>query len=247
MITDELLFRYLNQETSLKENRLIHDWLSRHPEQEQRVNHLKEIFESPEPVLTAKETLNDWNTIESSFNSTKTILPFHPTLTVRLVRIAAVLLIMAGSGLLWFFQANTHVVRNKDLFTKSVFLPDGTQVDLGPGSKLVYGNKFLEGAREIRLTGDAYFDVTSDPDHPFTVLAGLARVKVTGTRFVVNAPPGSEEVEVSVKSGNVLFYNSDVLNKNSFRMGLVAGEKGIFYPALNRMDKTRDPYFQTTP
>ncbi|MFA5815000.1 MAG: FecR family protein [Bacteroidales bacterium] len=247
MITDELLFRFLNQETSNKENRIIKDWLSGNPDQANRLNHLKEILESADQIINQEEISSDWNTIESKLQIEQPTLHIQPALSVRLARIAAVLLILVGSGLLWFYQMNTHIVRNKDLYTKSVFLPDGTQVDLGPGSKLVYGSEFLEGIRVIRLTGEACFDVTSDPDHPFTVIAGLAKIKVTGTRFVVNASPRSKEVEVSVKSGNVLFYNSDTMNKNSFRMGLVAGEKGIFYPALNRMDKTRDPYFHSTP
>lgn len=241
MITDELLFRFLNQETSNKENRLIKDWLSSHPDQATRLSHLKEILESTDQIITQKEISNDWNTIESKLKLIPAAVHIHPALSVRLARVAAILVILIGSGLFWFYLTNTHIVRNNDLFTKSVFLPDGTQVDLGPGSKLVYGRDFQEGIRKIRLTGEAYFDVTSDPDHPFTVIAGMAKIKVTGTKFIVNASPRSDNVEVTVKSGNVLFYNSDTMNKNSFRMGLVAGEKGIFCPALNRMDKTSAP------
>ncbi len=247
MITDELLFRFLNQETSNKENRIIRDWLAGNPGQASRLNHLKEIFESADQTSTPEEFINDWNTIEAKLQLKQSTLRINPALSVRLARIAAVLLLLAGSGLLWFNQTNTHIVHNKDLYTQSVFLPDGTQVDLGPGSKLIYGREFPEGIRVIRLTGKACFDVTTDPGHPFTVIAGLVKIRVTGTRFVVNASPRSEEIEVSVKSGKVLFYNSDTMNKNSFRMGLTAGEKGIFYSALNRMDKTSDPYFHSTP
>ena len=246
MITDELLFRFLTHETSSSENRIIRGWLA-DPGHANRLNHLRDIFESTGHAITQDETAQAWNKIESRLEIRPTPPRIHPTLAVRLARIAAVLLLLVGSGLLWSYRTNTHIIQNTDQFTKSVFLPDGTQVDLGPDSKLVYGRKFLEGIRMVRLTGEAFFDVTSDPDHPFTVIAGLAKIKVTGTRFVVNASLVSQEVEVSVKSGNVLFYNSDTMTKNSFRMGLVAGEKGIFYPALNRMDKTSDPYFHSVP
>ena len=245
MITDELLFRFLNQETSNKENRFVRDWLAGNPDQANRLHNLKELLESTNQTHSPQEITNDWNTIEPKLSVKQSTLRVRSAFPVRLARVAALLLILIGSGLLWNYQKNTHIVRNNDLFTKSVDLPDGTQVDLGPGSKLVYDSEFANGSRLIRLTGEACFNVTSDPGHPFTVIAGLAKIKVTGTRFVVNASPQSEEVEVSVKSGNVLFYNSDTMTENSFRMGLVAGEKGIFYPALNRMDKTKDPYFQT--
>jgi ferric-dicitrate binding protein FerR (iron transport regulator) len=247
MITDELLFRFFHQETSSKENRMINDWLTNNPDQAYRVNQLKEIFESEGEVVSAKENEEDWIRLEARLAESTPIVRFRPSLSIRLARIAAILLIVAGTGLIWTFYSRTNVVSNKELIAKTIFLPDGTEVDLGPASKLVYDDKFMEGSREIKLTGDACFNVTSDPNHPFTVIAGSAKIKVTGTRFVVNAPQTSKEVEVSVKSGNVLFYNSEILDKNSFRMSLLAGEKGIFYPALNRMDKSRDPNFQTTP
>jgi len=247
MITDELLFRFLHQETSQKENGIIGKWLSENPDQESRLNALREFSDYQGQAILPEELENDWKTIESRMPVKPVTVQLHPSRLTYLVRIAAVLLILVGSGLLLLYQTNIHVVRNRDLMVKSVFLPDGTQVDLGPGSKLVYEQEFMEGARMVRLTGDAYFDVTSDPEHPFTVIAGLARIKVTGTQFVVNASPVTNEVEVSVKSGIVLFYNSETMDKNSFRMGLIAGEKGIFYPALNRMDKTKDPYYQSTP
>ncbi|MFA6126055.1 MAG: FecR family protein [Bacteroidales bacterium] len=247
MITDELLFRFLNKETSKKEDRLIKDWLTEFPDQANRLNKLREFMVVGEQTADHEEILRDWNTLESKMEDQEDVRSFRRILPLRLARIAAVLLVLAGSALLWLYQGNNHVIRNNELIAKSVFLPDGTHIDLGPGSKLIYGKAFLEGNRVIRLSGEAFFDVSSDPEHPFTVIAGLAKIKVTGTRFVVNAKMASKEVEVTVKSGNVLFYNSDTMDKNSFRVGLVAGEIGIFYPGLNRMDKTRDPFYQTTP
>lgn len=247
MITDELLFRYLNQETSKKEDILINKWLSKNPDQVCRLDLLREISEPTDTSLSREETVRNWEAIESQLHDNRSKMIIRRAFPIQFARIAAIVLLLIGSGLLWYSSSNNHVLRNKELITKSISLPDGTQVDLGPGSKLVYGRKYSEGTRIVRLTGEAFFDVTSDPDHPFTVIAGLAKIKVTGTRFVVNASPVSKEVEVSVKSGKVLFYNSDTMNKNSFRMGLVAGEKGIFYPAMNRMDKTIDPHFHTTP
>jgi transmembrane sensor len=247
MITDELLFRFLNQETSKKETREITDWISGNPDRENRLNSLREIYESNDLDNNQDETQESWNNIASRLNVTPSPLRIRITRPALLPSIAAVLLLLIGSGFLLSHQMNTHVIKNNELNAKSVLLPDGSHVDLGPGSKLVYGSKFSNGAREIKLTGEAYFDVTIDPEHPFTVIAGFAKIKVTGTKFVVNASSRNEEIEVSVKSGDVLFYNSDILNKNSFRMGLVAGEKGIFYPALNRMDKTCDPRFNSVP
>jgi transmembrane sensor len=247
MITDELLFRFLNQDTNRKENLKIREWLSASPDHANRLDQLRTAFETSGQEANREELLNDWNSIDSKLKNSGRPLQFRPALSIRLARIAAVLLFLAGSGLLWWYQSNTHVIRNNDAYAKSVYLPDGTHVDLGPGSKLVYGREFLDSLRLVRLTGEAFFDVTSDPDHPFIVVAGMARIKVTGTKFVVTAPLRSEKVEVAVKSGIVLFYNSETLDRNSFRMGLVAGERGIFSPSLNRMDKVSATLTQSAP
>ncbi len=246
MITDELLFRYLNGETSPRESRRIESWLREDPSRQLRLDKLSGFFSTA--ANTADDTLlTGWTAIAARMTQNEVRTPRKISLPARIARIAAVLLVLAGSAILWISFPANHTLTNKGSITRSVSLPDGTQVDLGPGSKLIYTNDFLAGERTVRLSGDAYFDVTSDPEHPFTVVAGEARIKVTGTCFAVTAPAGKNEIEVTVRSGKVLFYNSETLEKNSFRMGLLAGEKGIFDPISNRMDKTRDPYFQTTP
>jgi ferric-dicitrate binding protein FerR (iron transport regulator) len=160
---------------------------------------------------------------------------------------AAVVLILIGTGMILLFHGQSNTIRNRELATKTYFLPDGTEVNLGPGSKLTYNKDMAEGQRIVSLTGEAYFDVVPDPQHPFTVRAGEASIDVTGTKFVVNASRKTNEVEVSVRAGKVLFYNSNVMTKNAFRMGLGAGEKGIYSPARNQMDKVRDPNYQSVP
>jgi transmembrane sensor len=79
-------------------------------------------------------------------------------------------------------------------------LPDGSTLTLDADSAVdvrLYGAR-----REVRLhRGGAFFDVARDPDRPFVVLAGAARVTVLGTRFAVQAEP--DGVEVSVESGRV--------------------------------------------
>ena len=247
MITDELLFRYLNQETSKSENRKIESWLSEYPDQIHRLNELRHLFNIQAQPDDLEQALQSWNTLESGMKDEAPVIHKGSVLPIRLARIAAVLLVLTGTVMLWYFQSSNQVIRNTGQYAKSLFLPDGTHVDLGPGAKLTLGKDFSDSVREIKLSGEAHFDVAPDPGHPFIVIAGPARIKVTGTRFVVNASPKNEEVEVTVKSGIVLFYNSDTMNKNSFRMDLAAGEKGFFSPALNRMDKSRDPYYQSTP
>jgi transmembrane sensor len=72
-------------------------------------------------------------------------------------------------------------------------LPDGTQVELGAASRLRL--TFYRDRRESVLeSGEAYFSVARASSQPFTVAAGPASVRVTGTRFSVRHMDGAAQV-----------------------------------------------------
>lgn len=84
--------------------------------------------------------------------------------------------------------------------TALVSLPDGSTAHLGPHSSMALD--FTDGRRTVKLTaGEAFFDVTHDPDHPFRVEAGEARVTVLGTQFEVRR--AAHGAEVAVRRGHV--------------------------------------------
>jgi transmembrane sensor len=93
--------------------------------------------------------------------------------------------------------------------SRPVVLPDGTRVVLAPESRIRYPDAFRGAGRNVRLEGQAYFDVQSDPDRPFRIRGGDARVTVIGTAFVVRAYPGEDEVEVVVERGAVALDPDD--------------------------------------
>ena len=53
--------------------------------------------------------------------------------------------------------------------TRTVRLPDGSSVMLNHYSSLSYPEKFQSDKREVELNGEAYFEVSKDPKHPFIV------------------------------------------------------------------------------
>jgi transmembrane sensor len=85
-----------------------------------------------------------------------------------------------------------------------VELPDGTRVWLNAGSKITYNNSFGGSAREVLLTGEAYFDVKRNEKSPFFVKTNkLVTIKVLGTAFNVKAYPEEDYVETTVERGKV--------------------------------------------
>lgn len=82
-------------------------------------------------------------------------------------------------------------------------LPDGTTVWLNAGSKIYFDNDFAGATREVKLEGEAYFDVTKNPNRPFIVHTGGINIKVLGTVFNVRSYPGDKTVETTLIHGLV--------------------------------------------
>lgn len=82
-------------------------------------------------------------------------------------------------------------------------LPDGTQVWLNAGSKLVYNKDFGQTKREATLTGEAYFDVVKDPSKPFVIHTSQLDIRVLGTAFNVRSYPGDKTTEASLIRGSI--------------------------------------------
>jgi len=78
-------------------------------------------------------------------------------------------------------------------------LPDGTVVELRPGSGIeVRFDAAGGGPREVTLrNGEAHFQVTPNPLRPFIVSAGPARFRAVGTAFSVAIDPAAIEMIVT--------------------------------------------------
>ena len=81
-------------------------------------------------------------------------------------------------------------------------LPDGSNVTLEHGSKLVYMSDFVSD-RRLRLDGEAFFEVARDTAHPFSVESEGVNVVVLGTKFKMKTYDGTSEAEVILVSGSV--------------------------------------------
>jgi len=248
MVTDELLFRYIEGSASPGENLAVDQWLQLDPANQEKLGRLKEFWTSESSGEITGETNLAWKSLETR------ILLNESNVTKSEVRqlmenlsIAATLLILVAAGIILILSSRYQTVVNRDLVTRSYTLPDGTHVDLGPDARIRFRKAMENSGRIVSLKGEAYFDVSADSHHPFFVKTGKASVRVTGTKFIVNTSRNRDEVEVAVRSGQVLFYNSLIMSKNAYKMDLGPGDLGIYSATRNRMDKTRDPKFQLNP
>jgi len=88
-----------------------------------------------------------------------------------------------------------------------IVLSDGTKVHLNAGSSLKYPVRFLKGQdRKVFLTGEGYFDVAKDAEHPFIVQANAMDVRVLGTQFNISSYPEDENINTVLVEGAVSIY-----------------------------------------
>ena len=81
-------------------------------------------------------------------------------------------------------------------------LDDGSVVYLTSGATLIYPEQFATNKRQVRMQGDAMFDVHSNRDCPFLIETEAVLVEVLGTAFNVKTA-GKESFELSVQHGTV--------------------------------------------
>ncbi|MCE7055218.1 FecR domain-containing protein [Algoriphagus sp. AGSA1] len=125
-------------------------------------------------------------------------------------RAASVTIIMC-LGLLAFWLYRASPEKGIEMVTKStvegqkatITLADGTTVRLNSSSSVSYPVEFSDSTRKIMLSGEAFFEVTSDKSRPFIISSGQLETKVLGTSFNIRSFPDEKRQEVAVKSGTV--------------------------------------------
>lgn len=132
--------------------------------------------------------------------------------------VAAAITLLSGAGLIWLLanQATAPVltkVDNKEIKIIErnnnssepmlVTLEDGSSLLLQPGSQISYPAQFDLKERKVMLSGEAFFEISKNPDHPFLVFANETVTRVIGTSFRIRAYNDQPEVEIMVRTGQV--------------------------------------------
>lgn len=118
--------------------------------------------------------------------------------------------------------------------SNQVILSDGTKVWLNAFSKLEVSSHFnVKNIREVRLTGEAYFEVAHEEERPFYVNTEDTQVQVVGTSFNVWARPGRGRVETTLIEGRVW------VNQGQSGLFLEPGEQALTRSGHARIEKRK--------
>lgn len=129
-------------------------------------------------------------------------------------------------------ESNQVVVSQTSATFTSIVLPDSSCVTLNEGSVLTYASDFGQQERRVLLEGEAYFEVSKNPQCPFIVKADGCEVLVTGTRFNVSAYAENEQTTITLLEGSVQVRHP------LFNADLVPGEKLVYTRCNNELTKS---------
>lgn len=154
-----------------------------------------------------------WAALQARINDTVQSNPRRPTVRPFRRYVAAAIMILAvvaGGFAIWQHTRIDEVRLMATNNPKAVTLPDGSTVYLNVGTTLSYdANRFNRKRREVRLDGEAFFEVTKNPEKPFSVQGGEVVTTVRGTSFNVKAYATVKENVISVRDGKVEVSNVD--------------------------------------
>lgn len=160
--------------------------------------------------------------------------PIHKFIRIY-TRAAAILLLplLFAGGLIYSYLGNHFKPTIDQQASSTIYaplgarvsfnLPDGTSGMLNSGSQLSYSLPFINN-RQVKLKGEAWFEVSQDEKHPFEISAGNSSVKVLGTSFNISAYPNENYLEVVLQEGKVEFQD----NISNEKITLFPSERLVF-------------------
>ena len=194
---DLTLRKYLRNELSEQQLVEVLDWLDASAENRQRLDRLDYVSNIgilfgeagsrvfPRPMSGWKRTLH-WG-----------------------AGLAAGVLLCVGATLFLTRQAVERHARDFMSLTApsgqsiSVTLSDGTVVWLNAGSKLEYPTLFSSRRRQVKVSGEAMFEVEHDADWPFVVETFACEAEVLGTKFNILADAATRSFSATLLEGRL--------------------------------------------
>ena len=224
---EELLSRYCEGNVTDEEREKVEKWIG---QSDEHYKMTRDIF----LLYLASDTLDMAQRVDSekAFHRVKARMRSRKLKIVWLQcqRIAAILFIpLLIAYLIELFAPSEDSMRMLEVrtnpgMTTRLVLPDGTKVCLNSESSLVYPERFEGHSRQVSLQGEAFFEVSKNPDKRFVVNTPYdARIEVLGTSFNVETFAHDSLISTTLINGKVNFI------ADTRKFNLLPGEKLVYH------------------
>jgi transmembrane sensor len=210
------LVRFLNRETSEKENSEILHWVSASEENRSEFRNAHQAFHLSRVNQFQSEIDIDsaWDKLCSELpNKDKKIKLIQLDVFMK-IAVSVLIILTVGFGSLWTIEHFNK--RPKSALVKfeapkgeksKIVLADGSLVWLNSNTILKYD---ALNPRKVFVQGEAYFEVIKDPGNPFEVNTGSGiSIQVTGTKFNLRCYSSDPFIETTLDEGEVIITGVD--------------------------------------
>jgi len=201
---NEFILRYLSGNASEQEVHELETWVQADADHKAYFVSIKKTWDTSSAIRDDNEidVQTAYNDISKKLFASTPVKPITFINRRKWMSIAASLLLLVAAVFLFnriSGDTNNFIARSSP---KDIILSDGTLVTLNSGTEL-YTQFSDKDDRQVRLEGDAYFDVARDVSRPFIISADDVVVEVLGTAFYVDARKKENIIKVTVASGRV--------------------------------------------
>lgn len=237
----QILMRYLEGNGSGEDKNIVKGWFANADSENELYEKCSQFWDeiSLEPNIKGYSEAHILDHIhhkikieEAVFlNKTKPKIRFINYMT----RIAAILFIpLLIASLLYYFQniSTKNLQSYSEIYAPygtrtNFYLPDGSTGRLNGGSSLKFPTQFNGKVRDVKLTGEAYFNVIPNHKKPFVVSTDNIDVKVFGTSFNVMAYTDEQITGVTLERGKVEVFKKT--NNIMESMGILKPSESLIY------------------
>ncbi|MDR2121463.1 MAG: FecR domain-containing protein [Tannerella sp.] len=248
---ETLLIRYLNGECSPSEIKEIERWVAAdrtHADllfEMERIWALKDERRFSDPQKTDEMFDRLWTGLRQRQSvalpvrkAIKWKSPFKYAAAAAIAALLSVNLYFLWKGQPDVYAENTVEVPGGQRV--ALTLSDGTRVWLNSQTTFTYPSRFSARSRNVRLRGEAFFEVAGNASKPFIVESPLLRVKVLGTKFDVKTYP-HQNASVTLSEGKVEVSTGD----GHYKVTLSPSQQAVYSETTGltlRKNIDPDPY-----
>jgi len=200
--------RYLSHEMNSEQRSDFESLINSSADMREEFNKLSAIWTNAQD-FSAFDTTAAWNKLDTKIRQHEVEPNKAKTYSLRWVlRVAAAVVFLVVAGYLYRSSQQIDTISVVAEIQTSQDLPDGSLAEMRPGSTLDFAGNFDGDKRLVKLSGEAFFKVTHNPQKPFIVQTEMGSVEVLGTEF--NVKQGEKGVfEITVQSGKVKVTDSE--------------------------------------
>ncbi len=218
-VINRILGRYFTNTVTDREKTLLDEWKSDNKENLWEFIDYEFIWRESGKLNGLAENENPIQTLKQAMRPKAR---YHTYVKYLVQAAAVVLLSLLFTTVFNYLETDSIPLAENTVYQETkaaygtqtkVMLADGTVVYLNSGSTLRFPISF-EGSeiRKVYLDGEGYFDVKSMTDSPFIVDVDALQIKVTGTKFNVNAYKRSGQFYIALIEGSVTLQREQAMS-----------------------------------